>query len=223
MKKSTIYVLSSILFLSTNLISQNTETDDMATSDAVMPPIQKEAVEEINFIELYEIDAKKVKKAKTLCDASMSSEPSASSDLLEIIPKGTTVETYKYLRREAVWVVKHKNTWGFVSATMIMPVQEKIPATNFTPYDEAPKLLSGIKIEYPPKAKQNGIEGKVLLKILISKTGAVKEVEVIKSIPELDDAAIKAIKNVKFKPGKYQRKPVDVWVRIPINFEIESF
>jgi len=28
---------------------------------------------------------------------------------------------------------------------------------------------------------------------------------------------------VKFKPGKYKRKPVDVWVRIPINFEIESF
>jgi len=211
------------MFLSNNLVSQNTETGDMANSEVIMPPLKEEAIEEINFIERYEIDAKNGKKAKILNDASMNSEPSASSDLLVIIPKGAIVETYKYLPREDVWVVKHNNTWGFVSATMIMPVQEKIHASNFTPYDEAPKLLSSIKITYPPKAKQNRIEGKVLLKILISKTGAVKEIEVIKSIPELDNAAIEAIKNVKFKPGKYKRKPVDVWVRIPINFEIESF
>ena len=60
----------------------------------------------------------------------------------------------KYFPKDAAWIIKYNNTWGFVSTTMIMPVQEKASASNFTPYDEAPKMLSSVQINYPQEAKK---------------------------------------------------------------------
>ncbi|MCD4666003.1 MAG: energy transducer TonB [Bacteroidales bacterium] len=222
--KTIIFLFCTILLFNNLLKAQNSDAGDIAVNNEEKPELKVNELKEINFIELYEINTKLVKKAKTLGEAIIRTEPEASSNMLDIIiPKGAIVETYKYFPKEAVWIVKYNNSWGFVSATMIMPVQEKKQASNFTPYDEAPKLLSRIKLKYPKEANQNGIEGKVIVKLLISKTGAVKETEVIKSIPELDNAAIDAVKKLKFKPAKYKGKVVDVWVRLPINFEIEKF
>ncbi|MBN2172843.1 MAG: energy transducer TonB [Bacteroidales bacterium] len=228
MKRTAQFVLSLILLFGGYLFAQttDTETDNMAISDQPKPELRVETEEDaqLNFMELFEIKAENSKKAKTLGEALFRKEPNPSSENWDfVIPQGTIVETYKYFPKEAAWAIKYNNHWGFVSATMIMPVKEQTVASNFTPYDEAPQLLTAIKPKYPPDAKKNGIEGKVVVKILISKTGAVTETEIAKSIPELDAAAIDAIKKVKFKPGKYKGKPVDVWVRIPINFEIEKF
>jgi protein TonB len=84
-------------------------------------------------------------------------------------------------------------------------------------------MVSAIQLNYPPEAKQQGISGKVIVKALISKTGSVLEVETVKSISGLDEAAIEAVKKAKFKPGKFEGKPVEVWIRIPINFELSKF
>ena len=82
-------------------------------------------------------------------------------------------------------------------------------------------MLSIIKISYPKEAKKNGIDGIVTVSVLISKTGLVEEAEIVDGIPELDESAIKAIKKVKFKPGKHKGKPVNVWMDVPVHFEID--
>jgi len=228
MKRTALLLFSSAFVFCGYIFAQSTDVDldNMANNDQPKPDLKVEVEEslELNFIEFFEIKTENAKKAKTLGEAVFRKEPNPSSEHWDfMIPKGTIVETYKYFPKEAAWAIKFNNHWGFVSATMVMPVQEKAPESNYTPYDEAPQLLSSIKLKYPPDAKKKGIEGKVVVKILISKTGAVETTEIAKSIPELDAAAIDAIKKVKFKPGKYKGKPVDVWVRIPINFEIEKF
>ena len=224
MKKISFYLLTLTLLLNTNLFSQNDDGENMANNEMPKPQLLEDVKEEINYVDLFEISTENAKKAKTLGDAMMRTNPSSSSEKLDlIIPKGAIVETYKYFPKDAAWIVKYNDTWGFVSTTMIMPVQEKASTYNFTPYDEAPQMLSSLQINYPKEARRNKIQGKVYVKIFISKTGAVEEAEVIKSIPGLDMAAIEAIKKVKFKPGKYHGKPVDVWVRIPINFELGGF
>lgn len=219
-----IVFLSLISLMNNNIFSQTTDDQKMAINDAKKPDLLLETNEEVSFVDLFEINTSAIKKAKTLGEAYMRKSPSPNSENLEqTIPQGSIVETYNYFPKEAVWAIKYNNTWGFVSATMIMPVQEKAVSSNFVPYDEPPKMLSSINLKYPSEAKKAGIQGKVVMKILISNTGEVIVVEVIKSIPELDAAAVDAVKKIKFRPGKYKGKPVEVWMRIPINFGLESF
>ncbi|MEZ5197718.1 MAG: energy transducer TonB [Bacteroidales bacterium] len=219
-----IVFLSLISLMNNNIFSQTTDDQNMAINNAEKPNLLLETKEEVNFVDLFEINTGVVKKAKTLGDTYMRKSPSADAEHLDqVIPQGTIVETYNYFPKEASWAIKFNNTWGFVPATMIMPVKENAVPSDFTPYDEPPKMLSSINLKYPPEAKKAGSQGKVVMKILISNTGEVKVVEVIKSIPELDAAAMDAVKKIKFRPGKYKGKPVEVWMRIPINFGLETF
>ena len=174
------------------------------------------------FMEKYDININRARKARILESTVIWSNPSIDSKKMNfVIKKGTVVEMFKYFPKEVLWAINYKNFWGFVSASKVIPIRGKSSAPIFTPYDEAPKMLSTIKISYPKEAKKNGIDGIVTISVLISKTGLVEEAEIVDGIPELDESAIKAIKKVKFKPGKHKGKPVNVWMDVPVHFEID--
>jgi protein TonB len=77
-------------------------------------------------------------------------------------------------------------------------------------------------IVYPPRAKENGIEGTVYLRFEVTKTGKIGKVELQKSAdPLLDEEAIRVIKLLpKFKPGFHNGQYVNVWYSIPISFKL---
>jgi periplasmic protein TonB len=78
------------------------------------------------------------------------------------------------------------------------------------------------KIVYPEIAKRAGIEGRVIVKAFIDENGNVNKVEVVKGIGAgCDKAALKAVKETKFKPGKQREKPVKVQVMIPVVFKLK--
>jgi len=223
MKKIIIFPVI-ILFLSgVKVISQ----EEIAENTAMEQPEKVETssmdLSSLDFIKDYEINIMVGKKAKILCETQLKAKPDDSGETLHTIAAGVVVETFRYFPKEALWAIKFNNTWGFVPATAVMPIQEKTTEVSQTPFDEAPKMVSAMQVNYPPEAKQQGISGKVIVKALISKTGSVLEAETVKSISGLDEAAIEAVKKVKFKPGKFEGKPVEVWIRIPINFELSKF
>jgi len=85
----------------------------------------------------------------------------------------------------------------------------------------APVILSRVDPVYPPDAKQKRIQGTVVLEALIRKDGAVEVIRVVRSLdPGLDDAAIKALKEWKFKPAARNSEAVDVGINIEINFNL---
>jgi len=55
------------------------------------------------------------------------------------------------------------------------------------------------KPEFPKEAIDHGIQGHVMLQLLISETGDVEQVEVISGDPILAKAAVEAAKNWKYK------------------------
>ncbi len=58
-------------------------------------------------------------------------------------------------------------------------------------------------IEYSARARQDGIEGRLVLKISVTADGGVGSVEVTKSVdPALDAAAVNAVKSWRFKPAE---------------------
>ena len=98
------------------------------------------------------------------------------------------------------------------------------PQVRFIPYDDPPVLLTPIRPKYPEIAQEAGIEGTVYIQAFIDVKGRVKELKVIKGIPNtgLDEAAIEAIRKTRFRPAKQRERPVGVYISIPVNFKLRG-
>jgi TonB family protein len=75
-------------------------------------------------------------------------------------------------------------------------------------------------VEYPRVAQENGIKGKVTLKFVITSTGEIRDVTILKGVdPSLDREAERVVKAMpKWIPGKQNGKPVSVWFTMPVTF-----
>jgi len=87
-------------------------------------------------------------------------------------------------------------------------------------YDDPPMPLATISPVYPEFAKRTRIQGTVVLEMEIRRDGTVRNVIVKRSVAGLDEAAIEAVKGVRFQPGKLDGQPVDTKIIIPIEFRL---
>ena len=78
-------------------------------------------------------------------------------------------------------------------------------------------------IKYPVIAQENGVQGKVILRFVVSKTGMVDRVEVVRPLdPACDKEAIRVVKSLpKFIPGKQNGVNVAVWYTLPVTYKLE--
>ena len=97
-------------------------------------------------------------------------------------------------------------------------------ADEFVAYDTPPKLIKLVKPRYPDIARKAGIEGMVILKILVDVDGKVVDAKVLKSLGNVgcDEAAIEAAKKCAFEPALQRDKPVKVWVSYPVRFMLKD-
>ena len=77
---------------------------------------------------------------------------------------------------------------------------------------------------YPDSARREGKEGRVLLRVLVDEEGRSKLIEVNTSSGHdmLDQAAIEALKKWRFMPARASGKPVETWVKVPIEFQLSD-
>jgi protein TonB len=102
------------------------------------------------------------------------------------------------------------------------PPEEEEPIVEFYALSDKPEVIHKVEPTYPDLARKAGIEGMVVVKVLIGTKGDVEKVEVVKSHPMLDDAAMVAAKQFKFKPGKQRDRFVKVWMTIPFTFRLKK-
>lgn len=81
----------------------------------------------------------------------------------------------------------------------------------------APPRREGVP-QYPEQAQAAGIEGVVLVEILIDETGQVADARVLRSIPLLDEAALQAVRQWRFEPTVIDGKPVPIRMVTTVNF-----
>ncbi len=100
---------------------------------------------------------------------------------------------------------------------------------EFVPYDREPKPIGGFdaiheNLRYPELARRAGIEGTVILYVQIDEQGEVVDMRVIKSMGDsgCDEAAVEAIKKVKWIPAEADGKPVKVWISVPVRFKLSN-
>ena len=87
----------------------------------------------------------------------------------------------------------------------------------------APVLIKEVKPNYTEGAMRRKVQGTVELSAVVTKDGDVGGVSVIQSLdPELDEEAIKAAKQWRFRPGTKDGKPVNVQVSIVLTFTLKK-
>lgn len=77
-------------------------------------------------------------------------------------------------------------------------------------------------LHYPPNAYASHIEGRVVVQFVVTKTGAVGQVRVVRGVsPDLDAEAVRVVKLLPdFIPGTINGEPVSVWMTLPVVFKI---
>ncbi len=78
-------------------------------------------------------------------------------------------------------------------------------------------------INYPVIAAENGIEGRVIVQFVVSKTGAISDVRVARSVdPSLDKEAVRVVSSMpNWTPGKQNGSAVNVRYTLPVTFKLQ--
>ena len=85
----------------------------------------------------------------------------------------------------------------------------------------APVLIYKIEPEYSEEARKAKYQGVVILNVIIDSTGHAVDARVVRSLGlGLDEKAIEAVKQWRFKPGYKDGKPVAVLGQIEVNFRL---
>ena len=77
-------------------------------------------------------------------------------------------------------------------------------------------------LNYPPKAKKNGIQGRVTLQFTIKADGSMSDVKILHGIDkDLDKEAVRVVSmSPKWEPGSIKGKPVNVTYTFPVIFQL---
>ena len=87
---------------------------------------------------------------------------------------------------------------------------------------DAPSFARFVPPEYPHQARARNIEGRVLLRVLVSAEGRAREIEVVESShPVFTSAARKSVQRSRYVPLMYQGRAEEVWVLIPFQFKLK--
>lgn len=102
---------------------------------------------------------------------------------------------------------------------MVVDDQPEFPGGTFA-------LLEYLRenIKYPADARENNIQGRVIVSFIVDTLGNIKDAEVVKSIyPSIDKEALRVISAMPaWTPGKDKGKLVNVKYTIPISFRYDD-
>ena len=96
-----------------------------------------------------------------------------------------------------------------------------IPTDDYL-VSQMPVLIGDFRVPYPADAKKAGVQGAVLMDLLIDAEGRVRQAQVIKPLfPSLDAAALDAARRLAFKPARVSEQNVAVRIRYAYRFVLE--
>jgi protein TonB len=85
-----------------------------------------------------------------------------------------------------------------------------------------PTKTKNVLPEYPAAAKSAGVQGVVIIEAVIGADGKVADAKVLRSVPQLDAAAVAAVKQWEFTPTLLNGKAVPVVMTVTVNFKLKN-
>ena len=118
-----------------------------------------------------------------------------------------------------------KNVTESIQAINEKEVYDKVDVMPQFP-DDMKGLMKYLSenIKYPADAIENNIEGRVLVRFIITATGEIADAEVLRSLyPSCDAEAVRIVEAMpKWTPGKKDGKDVAVYFTLPIKYALAS-
>jgi len=167
------------------------------------PPPPQEAMQQAKYIPPVVVDSVKPEESIQLMTADQAQIEVQDDDVLAVVEQAAEEVEEDSPEADPFYVVEE------------MPM--------YPGGDEEIQKYIGANVIYPEVAKENNIQGRVIVKFCVTRTGGVDQVSILKGVdPELDAEVVRVVKTLpKFKPGKQGGKPVPVWYTIPINFKLQ--
>ena len=121
-------------------------------------------------------------------------------------------------------LIPASNQAGTVAESATGSIDSATGSGQALPLPAAPRLLQGGRPRYPDIARRRGLEGTVLLQVLVLDDGRVGEASIRRSSTHrlLDAAALDAIRDWRFAPGSQNGKPAAMAVEIPVIFRLTN-
>ena len=115
-----------------------------------------------------------------------------------------------------------QNTAETKGPEVVHEVKSDAELLPFHEIDVKPTMLEKINPVYPDSARISGIEGIVVVTVIINENGDVESAKIFKSVEGLDKAALEAALACKFSPAMHQGKAVKVAMNIPFAFMLHK-
>jgi protein TonB len=116
------------------------------------------------------------------------------------------------VRTAAVWALAHVRRGVATPDGKLQP----------TPFDEPARLVQSAKLAYPEEAFAKGIQGTVVVELVVDEEGRVAHAEVRESVPPLDTAALAAVRGWRFTPARLAGEPIVSTASAPVAFTIRT-
>lgn len=94
------------------------------------------------------------------------------------------------------------------------------PVNGGVGLDRLPEAIDKVPPRYPDAARSQGTSGTVMVEALIGKDGSVQRTRLEPNDRSLDEAAVRAVEQWRFRPAKSRGKEVAVWVMVPVKFSL---
>ncbi len=104
-----------------------------------------------------------------------------------------------------------------LAATTTLPAAAQEPLVAGSEV-KAPRRRSFVQPDYPAEAQARGLRGIVILELVIDEHGRVADVQVVRSVPPFDEAAIEAARQWEYEVTRVDGVPVKVRLTVPITF-----
>ena len=91
---------------------------------------------------------------------------------------------------------------------------------ELTPAAAEGSLLHRVEPDYPEDARQQRVQGPVVLDVRIGGNGLVQDVQVVSGAPPLAQASTDAVKQWRFKPRRVNGRPAEMQTRVTLNFRL---
>ena len=130
----------------------------------------------------------------------------------------------------------HRIVWDVLSEReniCFKVLQKPIDSKVYTAVEQMPFFPGGDNalmkyiashLQYPPMAEEQGIQGKCIVQFVVTSTGDIGEVKIIRSLsPECDNEAKRLISTLpRFNPGQQDGRPVNAWYTLPLTFKLQE-
>jgi periplasmic protein TonB len=159
-------------------------------------------------------------------------KPKPDVDLKKTIANPAFIEVKELLKETAAQPIVEATSNSSSKNVVVIEIVEDPDTviTDFFKVQTPPEPVGGYEqfyktlqenLEYPRRAIQRGIEGKVFIQFTVDKTGELINLKVLRGLSkECDAESLRIMSLTKWSPGKQRGKPVRVRMVLPVTFKM---